>query len=257
LKLHKIINIYNEYPIVSFLENRKRFKYRKIRLYYKLTNKQSHINFVQEITGKYNLKSVIALTPKDFKNRFPKYMGNYILQVEGLDIFSYGESVYNDIIRREKCIILMLDHIKDPQNLGAIIRSAVAFSISIVIIPKKRIADINEVCIKASVGGIFMIPIISISNLRYEIETLKKEGFTVYVATLSHPREKIDYIKPHPKSIIIVGEEHKGVSKIIEESADYRFYIPINEKINSLNVSVSTGIILYHFSKSLGGFNVS
>jgi 23S rRNA (guanosine2251-2'-O)-methyltransferase len=117
-----------------------------------------------------------------------------------------------------------------------------------IIIPKRRMAKINEVCIKASVGGIFMLPIISVSNILYEIEKLvKKDDFKVYAMVVDKLGEDINRVERFSKRIIVLGEEHKGISHNILRMADYKVYIPINDEIGSLNVSVSAGIILHYF----------
>ncbi len=139
-------------------------------------------------------------------------------------------------------IVLCLDRIEDPMNLGAIIRSAHAFS-SPVVIEKRHSPPLNETVVKASSGVIFSAIIHRTANLPAFILRAKSSEFWVVCAEKSG--ESLPSFKFPPKSIIVMGSEGKGIRKPVEKLCDFRVSIPMSGDIDSLNVSVAAGIFLY------------
>lgn len=159
----------------------------------------------------------------------------------------YDENEIIDKTIKEKAVMLILDHITDPQNVGSILRTAEVFGISGVIIPKERASPINEVVIKASTGAVFHLPIAKVGSLRNVIEKFRKKGgWIVAVEKGGKPIDEIDF--PYPIALV-VGSEGKGVSKSILEEADIIATIPMVGKITSLNVSNATAIALWELFK--------
>lgn len=154
----------------------------------------------------------------------------------------------DDVIAK-KPIVVILDHIQDPYNLGAIIRSCVAAGAEGVIIPDRGAAPVTAATIKTSAGTISEIPIARIGNLSQVITQLKERGYWIVGAegTGSTSMLEMDWDRPLG---IVIGSEEKGMGRIVTESCDYLVHIPMRGKAESLNASVAAGILL--FQASLG-----
>jgi len=143
----------------------------------------------------------------------------------------------------DSALVLVLDEITDPQNLGAILRSADQFSVSLVIIPERRSAQANTTVVKVSSGAAHYVPLATVTNMNREIEFLKKEGFWVYGASMNG---QAVYKTVFPKrTVLVMGNEGKGIGQLTQKLCDHMVTIPMTGHIDSLNVSVATGILLY------------
>ena len=137
----------------------------------------------------------------------------------------------------------MIDHLEDPHNFGAIIRTAEAAGVDAIIIPKKRSVEINSTVMKVSAGALNNVKIVEVSSLAQTIEKLKKYGFWFYGTDMDGTNyTKVSYDK---KSCLVIGAEGNGISKLVSEKCDYIISIPMTGKINSLNASVAAGITIY------------
>ena len=152
------------------------------------------------------------------------------------------ESIFED----NPSIVLILDHLEDPQNFGSILRTANAAGIKHIIIPNIRTVDINDTVLKVSSGGIVGIKIIKVNSIQSTIVKLKKHMFWIYATSLGE--DTISYreaIYNFPLAIIL-GNESKGISKSILNESDQKVFIDMFGTVQSLNVSVATGIILFY-----------
>ena len=139
--------------------------------------------------------------------------------------------------------IIIADEIADPHNLGAIIRSAEAAGADGVIIPKRRSASLNSTVFKTSAGAAAWIKVARVSNLVDTIKTLKKRNIWVYgMEANGTPYDKTDFTGG---TAIVVGSEGFGWGRLVRESCDEVLSLPMNGKVNSLNASVSAGILMY------------
>ena len=161
-----------------------------------------------------------------------------------LEIDDYKYCSLDDIIsNKEKCNIIILDHLEDPHNLGAIIRTVEASGIDGIILPINRSVSVNETVMKTSVGTLMNVKICQVTNLMNTIKYLKKNGFWIYGADMNgEDFSKINYSN---KTCLIIGNEGKGLSHIVRKSCDYIVSIPMTGKVNSLNASVAAGILMY------------
>lgn len=141
-------------------------------------------------------------------------------------------------------LLLILDRIQDPQNFGAILRSAAFFKVDGVIISKEQQAPINETVIKASAGGALHLEIARETNLHQTIMSLKESGYWIAASAVKAPLS-ISEMDTRVPLAVIIGNEGSGVKKILRDKSDMTFSIPGLGKIHSLNVSVATGIICY------------
>lgn len=141
-------------------------------------------------------------------------------------------------------LLLILDSIQDTHNVGAILRSADCSGVDGIIITKNNSAPINETVVKTSVGASEHVKITLINNLAQTIDELKKKGFWIVGSYLEGAKDytKIDYKMP---IALIVGNEEKGIRKLTADKCDHLVRIPMKGKIQSLNVSVATGILLF------------
>ena len=160
-----------------------------------------------------------------------------------IDMEDYQYTPLNKILEKEYDKVLILDHILDPHNFGAIIRSAVAAVFNAIIIPNDRQVLVNSTVVKTSVGAVFDIDIVLVTNLNNTIKTLKDNGFWIYGTIMNgEDYTSIDY---NGKVCLVIGNEEKGISKLVKESCDFLSTIPISPKIDSLNASVAAGILIY------------
>ena len=150
--------------------------------------------------------------------------------------------------------ILILDGVTDTRNFGSIIRNAECFGVDGIIISKTGSAPINDEVVKTSSGAIFNIQIFKVDHLIDAILILKDQKFTILGAD-EKSMKSLTEIKIEKKTAIILGSEGKGISYSVLKNCDERFKIPITGKIESLNVAVASGIILYAISKASENFN--
>ena len=149
---------------------------------------------------------------------------------------------------QKKCHVLILDQVTDPQNVGAIVRSAAAFNATAVIVQDKNSPQESGAMAKASAGTIELMPMVRVTNLARAIESLKKAGFWI-VGMDGYAKQKIEEVDKNSKLAVIMGNEGSGMRRLVEESCDIRVRLEINEKVESLNVSTAAAIVLYELNK--------
>ncbi len=146
--------------------------------------------------------------------------------------------------RGEPALFLVLDSIEDPRNLGAILRTAEATGSHGVIIPERRAAGLTETVAKAAAGALEYVPVVKVVNIVSILEELKKAG--VWVAGAEAGAETVywnaDFVRP---TALVLGGEDKGIRRLVKEHCDYLISLPLMGRINSLNVSVAAGTLLY------------
>lgn len=160
-------------------------------------------------------------------------------------IVDVGEYKYSDIddIIRENGLIVMLDHIEDTHNFGAIIRTCEAAGVDGIIIPKDRSVSVNSTVMKTSSGAAVNMKICMVTNLNQTINYLKDKGYWITATEMNGENyTNVDY---KDSTCIIIGNEGKGVSELVKKSSDFIVSIPMTGKINSLNASVALGILVY------------
>lgn len=155
---------------------------------------------------------------------------------------SMEDVLANADAKGEEPLVVILDHLTDPHNLGAIIRSANLCGVHGVIIPKRRSASLTAVSVKASSGAVAHTPIVKVGNLTQCIDELKAKGFWIMAADMDGaPYYKNDF---KGKLAIIIGNEGKGISPNVKKQCDYSVSIPLYGDIDSFNASAAAAIIL-------------
>ncbi len=164
-----------------------------------------------------------------------------------LSIPNYEYCDPSEMISADDSLIVILDHIEDPHNLGAIIRTCEAAGVNGIIIPKDRSVLVNSTVMKVSAGALENVKIACVTNLNNTIKYLKDNGFWIVGTDMKGTSyDKIDY---SGKTAIIIGNEGKGMSKLVRESCDFIASIDMRGTINSLNASVATGIVVFEAIK--------
>lgn len=143
-----------------------------------------------------------------------------------------------------KVLLLILDGIQDPQNLGSLIRTGLGCGVQGVIIPKDRAVGITPVVAKASAGAVAHIPVARVVNIATTLDRLKKEGIWVYGAS-EEAKDRIYDLDLTIDLAIVIGSEGKGIRPLVKKKCDRLFSIPMKGPISSFNASVSGGMILY------------
>lgn len=154
------------------------------------------------------------------------------------DIFKIAEE------KKEKNFILILDEIQDPQNLGALIRTADCAGVHGIIIPKHNAASVTSSVIKASAGAAENFPIAKVGNISQTIEELKQKGIWI-VGTDSDADKLYNEINYDFSVALVIGSEGKGIRRLVKEKCDFLVKIPLFGRVDSLNASVAAGIVLY------------
>lgn len=184
---------------------------------------------MDEMAQNVNYQGVIAITPPfDY------------CKVE--DILNLAKE------KNEDALILVLDGIEDPHNLGSIIRTAETAGVHGIIIPKRRAAAVNSTVNKASAGAVEHMKIARVTNINEEIQKLKEAGLWICGTDVNTDTFYYKQDLTGPLAIVI-GNEGKGIGERTRKNCDFLVKIPMKGKIKSLNASVSTGIIVYESVK--------
>ena len=153
------------------------------------------------------------------------------------------EIIYQTRSENKDILFVILDEVLDPHNLGSVIRVAECAGATGVIIPNRRSATVNETVVRTSAGATAYVPVIKVSNLNQTIEKLKKENIWVYAADMDGERMNKTNLKGD--IALVIGGEGTGVRDLTKKLCDGVLSIPMFGKVNSLNASVSAGIVLY------------
>lgn len=146
--------------------------------------------------------------------------------------------------RGEAPLLVLLDEVEDPHNLGSILRSVDCTGAHGVVVPKRRSASLTAVVAKTSAGAVEHVPVARVANLAQTIDKLKEEGVWIAGADVAATHDVYKANLTGPLAIVI-GSEGKGISRLVKEKCDFLVSLPMFGKINSLNASVAAGVILY------------
>lgn len=201
------------------------------KIYLSKNNKDTDIlNYIKKNNLKYVLTDQIV-------------MNKMLLNNQGIIIYIHDYEYKSINIIEDDKLVLILDHLEDPHNFGAIIRSCEARGVKNIIIPKDRSVNVNETVMKVSSGALSHVNIIMVNNLVNTINHLKELGYFIYAAEADGTNyQKINY---SDKVCLIIGSEGFGVSSLVKKNCDQIISIPMLGKVNSLNASVAAGILLF------------
>lgn len=145
-------------------------------------------------------------------------------------------------------LLVVLDGVEDPHNLGAVIRTAHAAGASAVVIPERRSAGLNETVAKAAAGALAFFPVIRVQNINRMLDTLKQNGYWIYGLDEKGTRRHTE-AEFSSKSAIVLGGEGHGLHAQVRDKCDYLLRIPMAGQIASLNVSVAAGVVLFEWRR--------
>jgi 23S rRNA (guanosine2251-2'-O)-methyltransferase len=145
-------------------------------------------------------------------------------------------------------LVVVLDGVEDPHNLGAIVRTAHAAGAGAVIIPERRAASVTDVVAKAAAGALEYLPIVRVTNINRALEDLKAKQYWIYGLDerATETYDQVDYAAP---TAFVLGGEGKGLHELVRKHCDALVRIPMAGKISSLNVSVAAGVVLFEWKR--------
>ena len=231
--------IYGKNPVIEAIRAKKALKVFVVNNF----NDQKILSLIKE-----NHLNMVMISPLEMEKMCDGVHQGVAAELKPYQLVSL-EEVIAKAKKKEKKIIVMLDNISDPHNLGAIMRSADVFEASGIVIPKHNSVTLNATVAKTSAGAINYVPVAAVNNLNQAIKTLKDEGYWVVStdgsAELSYSSIKYDF-----PVVVVIGSEGKGVSPLVLKNSDYIVKIPQYGHVNSLNASVAAGILLAEVHKS-------
>jgi len=158
----------------------------------------------------------------------------------------WGEAMLDELLDRTEGapLLLVLDGVTDPHNLGACLRSADAAGALAVIVPKDKSATLNATVRKVACGAAEVIPLVAVTNLARTLEKLQKKGLWV-VGTAGEAEQELYQLDMTGPTVLVMGAEGKGMRRLTREHCDYLVKLPMGGSVSSLNVSVATGVCLF------------
>ena len=170
-----------------------------------------------------------------------------VLEVKPASVYGEGELeglVSAALEQKGRVTVLALDEVQDPRNLGACLRSAAAYGVDVVVIPKRRTATLTPTAEKVACGGAVFVPLVAVTNLVRSLKALQAQGLWVVGTSLDATQDLSD-IDLTGSVVIVMGSEGEGVRQLTEKTCDYLAKIPMSGVLPSLNVSAATTVCLY------------
>ena len=246
LKTNQII-ITGKHSILSALNNKNR------KLHYLITTNTNVSKWKDEI-NKFKLKLDIEVKTKEEMDKINNYKPhqNALLVTEPLKRLSMDEFLsYNRSNNQIPVRLILLDEVTDPQNVGAIIRSALAFKMDGLALSQRNSPQETSALTKASSGAIEKLQIVELSNMYREIKKLQKNNFSVY-GLASEGENDVYKLEDETGNVaLILGSEGKGLRRLTREQVDHLIKIPINIESNSLNVSNAASVAMFQLQKNI------
>ncbi len=196
-------------------------------------------NFNDKEIIKFIQDNKISYSVTDQRNMDGMVEGRHQGIIAVIDDYEYSD--YRDMLNDN--VVVMLDHLEDPHNFGAIIRTCEAAGIKSIIIPKDRSVSVTSTVMKTSAGALEHVNIAMVNNLVNVIDDFKDNGFFVYAADMDGENYKsVDYAN---KVLLVIGSEGNGVGRLVKKNCDQILAIPMSGHVNSLNASVAAAILIY------------
>ena len=200
---------------------------------------------IQEIIDLCRSSSIpVRFEPRDTVD----HMGNGVI-TQGVLAFGAAHS-YADFadVLEGATLMLVLDGIEDPHNLGAIIRTAHAAGVDAIVVPERRSAPITETVDRAAAGALEYLPVVRVTNISQTLERLKEKGFWIYGLD-ERGTELYHQVSFHSPTALVLGGEGKGLHQGVQKHCDVLVRIPMAGAVSSLNVSVAAGIVLFELRR--------
>lgn len=175
-----------------------------------------------------------------------------VARVESYEYTEIGEVLEIAALKGQSPFLLILDGIEDPQNMGAIIRTAECAGVHGIVIPRHQSVEITAAVAKASAGAVEHMPIIQETNLVNVIKELKEKGFWVIGADMDGSQDYFSVTIPSP-TVLVIGGEGQGMRRLVKNNCDILVNIPMQGKINSLNAAVASALLIYEVIRQRNG----
>jgi 23S rRNA (guanosine2251-2'-O)-methyltransferase len=188
-----------------------------------------------------NHVSIKIMKRPEMDQMFGQKHGGVVAMVEE---YEYVD-LYDILKQTDAPFIVILDGLEDPHNLGAVLRTAEATGVDCVVIPKHHSVGLNDTVAKVAVGAMDLVPVAQVTNITKTIQELKKLGLWIVGLEADSPLTYTE-IDGNMRIAIVIGNEGKGMSRLVKEQCDFLASIPMKGSINSLNASVSAALMMYH-----------
>ncbi len=196
-------------------------------------------NFNDKEIIKFIQDNKISYSVTDQRNMDGMVEGRHQGIIVVIDEYEYAD--YKTMLNDN--VVVMLDHLEDPHNFGAIIRTCEAAGIKSIIIPKDRSVSVTSTVMKTSAGALEHVNIAMVNNLVNVMDDFKDNGYFVYAADMDGENYKnVDYAN---KVLLVIGSEGNGVGRLVKKNCDQILAIPMSGHVNSLNASVAAAILIY------------
>lgn len=170
------------------------------------------------------------------------------VKIKNFPYTNIGDFIEQDK-EKEKSLVVVLDHLEDPHNVGAIARTACGLSAEALFVPEYNQAPVDGSAIKISVGSIFSIPVVKFVNMAQTLKVLKDNGYWVYGLDMNGT--PIDKVSFSDKVAIVVGNEHDGMKRLTTDTCDEIISLPQNENLESYNASVAASLAMYEYVRQM------
>ncbi|MDR1721407.1 MAG: 23S rRNA (guanosine(2251)-2'-O)-methyltransferase RlmB [Endomicrobium sp.] len=235
--------IYGRNPVLELLKVGKR-SVNKIML-----SQSAKGRVILEIVNLAKQKGIVVHNvPPEKLNKFSGNLQGIVAEVSSVEYVDLSNLI-GKAKKSSKPLLVILDGVEDPHNLGAIIRNCVAFGADGVIIPKWRAAGVNETVAKSSAGSIEHISISRVVNTNQAIKLLKENSF--WIAGVEKRGRTLENIDLHFPAALVIGSEGFGLHALTRKNCDFLISIPQKNTISSLNASCASAVILYEISKKM------
>jgi 23S rRNA (guanosine2251-2'-O)-methyltransferase len=184
--------------------------------------------------------------PKDLAKQLPE---GAVHQGIALEVAPLPAVALEDIME-EAVLLVVLDQVTDPHNVGAILRSAAAFGADAVVVHDRHAPKESSIIAKSASGALDIVPLISVTNIVYSLQTLKEEGFWIVGMAGDAPHTLAQLGEDAPQKIaLVLGAEGEGLRRLTLENCDYLVRLPMDSRMESLNVSNAAAIALYELQR--------
>jgi len=240
--------LYGRQPVRECLRARRRHIHRLI-----LAESVSKKGIVAEILDlAADLKLPLQHVPRPQLDSISKVNQGVALEVAGYPYVEVADILSRARKLAEQPFIVAMDHVQDPHNLGALLRTAEVVGTHGAIIPRRRAAEVTPAVVSASAGASEHLRVAQVTNLARTLETLKTDGLWV-IGLVNHPDAQLHHqVDLDLPAVLVIGAEDQGLSRLVRETCDLLVRLPMRGQIESLNASVAGGIALYAVQSAHG-----
>ncbi|WP_031542452.1 23S rRNA (guanosine(2251)-2'-O)-methyltransferase RlmB [Mesoplasma photuris] len=209
--------------------------------------------YLEKFTNLNEFRIEVQITSEEkFQKMFSEYVNHQgmVAEVKEYNYIPFKTALAN-MNKKDKNVVLMLDQIHDPYNFGAILRSSSLMGVTNVIILEQRQVQITPTVVKTSAGTVYDLDVTKVTNLNSVIKQLQENNFWVYSTNLNKDSVDIRKVDFANNSVIIIGNEQKGVSELVTKNSDMNIFVPSTKSIDSYNASVAASLVLYEVANKL------